>query len=630
MSYYKYAEGSADSQVNWGKITRDMTTMLREQKQLRQDKRDAIDQASREYAQKLTDAPLGDSELINDFTLSYANNARQYHLMIDNLLKSGMLDPREYTLQMQNLQTGTQNLFNLSKDYSEQYATAMERLKSDDPNMSSQKLEQTLLSSIEGYAKLGNHSAYINPTNGSLSIGKMVKGPDGVDMMEAPVSVAELRNRIKSKYDYFNYKEAIDKRVNSLPKKQKIKTLYDKYGKMIVEVEDFTQFKDLNDFLELEANSMMENQFNISSILTDDLIETADGKEYFYVVEETDGQGNVIGYKNAANGESVGNTREEDMIIIRTNPDSGVRELDFTDTQKDRVREALKREVHAQLPYKETFKQQVRPEKPTAPEIKERAGQKKTDENVSMMSDLYYGDANQIKVAEQYFRDSIPGAVRVKKEEDSVVVTFGDGTTRKIEFGESFDDFAQSGGPLMLGNVNIKEAIERAGGKRFKEINGQQVELEPSKIIGIGSQEEAAPIEPSDVNSPINAKGDTIFDIIKTRDVRVFGIVDDAKLQKLGSEIEQAISSRATFLGKPELTAGITIKKNEDGDGLIAEKNGIVIDEVNLDVGEIKGLDEIKSFVNKIISKTLVVQQPTGEAEEAPAEEAPIEEKPFG
>ena len=245
MSYYKYAEGSADSQVNWGKITKDMTTMLREQKQLRQDKRDAIDQASREYAQKLTDAPLADTEVINDFTLSYANNARQYHLMIDNLLKSGMLDPREYTLQMQNLQTGTQNLFNLSKDYSEQYATAMERLKSDDPNASSQKLEQTLLSSIEGYAKLGNHSAYINPTNGSLSIGKMVKGPDGVDMMEAPVSVAELRNRVKSKYDYFNYKETIDKRVNSLPKKQKIKTLYDKYGKMIVEVEDFTQFKRL-------------------------------------------------------------------------------------------------------------------------------------------------------------------------------------------------------------------------------------------------------------------------------------------------------------------------------------------------------------------------------------------------
>lgn len=434
MSYYKYAEGSAESQVNWGKITKDMTTMLREQKQLRQDKRDALDQASREYAQKLTDAPLGDSELINDFTLSYANNARQYHLMIDNLLKSGMLDPREYTLQMQNLQTGTQNLFNLSKDYSEQYATAMERLKSDDPNASSQKLEQTLLSSIEGYAKLGNHSAYINPTNGSLSIGKMVKGPDGVDIMEAPVSVAELRNRVKSKYDYFNYKETIDKRVNSLPKKQKIKTLYDKYGKMIVEVEDFTQFKDLNDFLNLEANSMMENQFNISSLLTDDLIETADGKEYFYVVEETDGQGNVIGYKNAANGESVGNTRGEDMIIIRTNPDSGVRELDFTDTQKDRVREALKREIHAQLPYKETFKQQVRPEKPTSEDNRLRAIGKAQDTVYSNIAKLYYGDEAGINEAINNIRGLYPDLVIQREADNITVYNQSTGKTEKIPF----------------------------------------------------------------------------------------------------------------------------------------------------------------------------------------------------
>ena len=114
MSYYKYAERDADSQVNWGKITRDMTNMLDEQKKLKQDKRDALDKASREYAQKLTDAPMGDSELINRFTTNYANDARQYHLMVDNLLKSGNLDPREYTLMMQNLQTGTQNLFNLS------------------------------------------------------------------------------------------------------------------------------------------------------------------------------------------------------------------------------------------------------------------------------------------------------------------------------------------------------------------------------------------------------------------------------------------------------------------------------------------------------------------------------------
>jgi|9_EtaG_2_1085328.scaffolds.fasta_scaffold00033_26 hypothetical protein len=435
MSYYKYAERDADSQVNWGKITRDMTNMLDEQKKLKQDKRDALDKASREYAQKLTDAPMGDSELINRFTTNYADDARQYHLMVDNLLKSGNLDPREYTLMMQNLQTGTQNLFNLSKEYSEQYATAMERLKSNDPNASSQKLEQTLLASLEGYAKLGNHKGYINPTDGSLSLGKVVKGEDGVDKMVSPVSVSELRNRIKSQYDYYNYKETIDKRVNSLPAKIKFKEFESKYGKvMFGEVEDFTQFKDYNNWLNLQTDSMMENQFNISSILTDDIIETSDNKAYYYVSEEFDGDGNVIGYVDARSGKKVGDARTEDMIVIRTNGDSGLRELDFTDKQKERVRDVLKQEMHAQLPYKETFRTRVDPDKPTSEENKQRAIGKAQDTVYSNISQLYYGDESQITEAINNIRGLYPDLV-INRDKDGVTIfNQATGKTENLSF----------------------------------------------------------------------------------------------------------------------------------------------------------------------------------------------------
>ena len=422
MSYYKYAEREASTQVNWGKISRDMTDMLDTAKELRQAKKDAIDKASREYAQKLTDAPMGDSELINNFTTNYANDARQYHLMIDNLLKSGNLDPREYTLMMQNLQTGTQNLFNLSKEYSEQYATAMERLKSEDPNAKSQKLEQTLLASLEGYAKLGNHKGYINPTDGSLSLGKVVKGEDGVDVMESPVSVSELRNRIKSQYDYYNYRETIDKRVNSLPAKIKFKEFESKYGKVIYgEVEDFTQFKDYNDWLNLQTDSMMENQFNISSILTDDIIETSDGKEYFYVSEEFDGDGNVIGYVDARSGEKVGDARTEDMIVVRTNSQSGLRELDFTKDQKEKVRDVLKQEMHAQLPYKETYKTRVDPDKPTAEDRTRDSIARAQDTVYSNISQLYYGDESQITEAINNIRGLYPDLV-INRDKDGVTI----------------------------------------------------------------------------------------------------------------------------------------------------------------------------------------------------------------
>ena len=619
MTYYKFAERNVDSQINWAEVGKNMTDMLSNEVKIREEKKAALDQASRDYAQKLTDAPMGDNELLNNFTLDVADSAKQSLLMFDNLLKSGQLNPNDYLKSVQNLNTGTENLFNLSKEYNAQYAETMKRMQDGD----SQQLEQDTFASLEGYAMLGNHKAYINPTDGTISLGEMIPGPNGVMQMGKPVSVSDLRNRITQKYNKYDVEKRVGEVIGSIQAQTKLIEIQNKYGISIAEEDDFFK-KEGDKYVYAEAGKFLENTIkgikaidtNVTSILTENVVLGVNGEQFMYVQKQGDD------YVDIRTGEVVKELKEN-HIETSINPRSGKREFNFTEKQEEQVDNYLKEQILARAKSEQRFKRAIEPPKPSAQEIKERAGQKKTDENVSMMSDLYYGDANQIKVAEQYFRDSIPGAVRVKKEEDSVVVTFGNDTTRKIEFGESFDDFAQSGGPLMLGNVNIKEAIERAGGKRFKEINGQQVELEPSKIIGIGSQEEAAPIEPSDVNSPINAKGDTIFDIIKTRDVRVLNIVDDARLQKLGSEIEQAISSRATFLGKPELTAGITIKKNEDGDGLIAEKNGIVIEEVNLDVGEVKGLDEIKSFVNKIISKTLVVQQPTGEAEETPAEEAP-------
>jgi len=627
MTYYKFAERNVDSQINWAEVGKNMTDMLSNEVKIREEKKAALDQASRDYAQKLTDAPMGDNELLNNFTLDVADSAKQSLLMFDNLLKSGQLNPNDYLKSVQNLNTGTENLFNLSKEYNAQYAETMKRMQDGD----SQLLEQDTFASLEGYAMLGNHKAYINPTDGTISLGEMIPGPNGVMQMGKPVSVSDLRNRITQKYDKYDVEKRVGEVIGSIQAQTKLIEIQNKYGISIVEEDDFFK-KEGDKYVYPEAGQFLENTIkgikaidtNVTSILTENVVLGVNGEQFMYVQKQGDD------WVEVRTGEVV-KEKKENHIETSINPRSGKREFNFTEKQEEQVDNYLKEQILARAKSEQRFKRAIEPPKPSAQEIKEKAGQKKTDENVTMMSDLYYGDANQIKVAEQYFRDSIPGAVRVKKEEGSVVVTFGDGTTRKIEFGESFDDFAQSGGPLMLGNVNIKEAIERAGGKRFQEINGQQVELEPSKIIGIGSQEEAAPIEPSDVNSPINAKGDTIFDIIKTRDVRTFRIVDDAKLQKLGSEIEQAISSRATFLGKPELTAGITIKKNEDGDGLIAEKNGIVIEEVNLDVGEIEGLDEIKSFVNKIISKTLVVQQPTEEVEETPASEEPVvEEKPFG
>lgn len=572
MSYYKYAEREASTQVNWGKISRDMTDMLDTAKELRQAKKDAIDKASREYAQKLTDAPMGDSELINNFTTNYANDARQYHLMIDNLLKSGNLDPREYTLMMQNLQTGTQNLFNLSKEYSEQYATAMERLKSEDPNAKSQKLEQTLLASLEGYAKLGNHKGYINPTDGSLSLGKVVKGEDGVDVMESPVSVSELRNRIKSQYDYYNYRETIDKRVNSLPAKIKFKEFESKYGKVIYgEVEDFTQFKDYNDWLNLQTDSMMENQFNISSILTDDIIETSDGKEYFYVSEEFDGDGNVIGYVDARSGEKVGDTRTEDMIVVRTNSQSGLRELDFTKDQKEKVRDVLKQEMHAQLPYKETYKTRVDPDKPTAEDRTRDSIAKAQDTVYSNISQLYYGDESQITEAINNIRGLYPDLV-INRDKDGVTIyNQSTGKTEVLPFkidGKAIpqDQWVRGGANFFLSDKDKIKNINEVAGRN-------KIDLSKPLSEASGSGAPTEQVEESVVDA---------FDRVIREEVPISAdtFVDDNE--------KQTISNISTILSQlPGLQGYEATRRGEGADRVeIVDRDNKVVLTIELDDGQ--------------------------------------------
>lgn len=56
-TYYKYAEKQADSQVNWFQVGKDLTDMLKKETEIRDQKKAAIDEASRQFGQELENAP---------------------------------------------------------------------------------------------------------------------------------------------------------------------------------------------------------------------------------------------------------------------------------------------------------------------------------------------------------------------------------------------------------------------------------------------------------------------------------------------------------------------------------------------------------------------------------------------
>ena len=202
-TYFKYAERSADSFVNWAEIGNNISDTLREEARIREEKKAAIDKATRDYGEQLANAPQGENRDVNRWTLNFADEAQQARLLQDRLLKSGMLKLKDYNIQRQNLTDGTKNLFNLSKEYQDEYKIKMERMKSADPKTRSQALESYLMSTVEGFSNFSESKALINPTDYTVGVGMLKKNPQ-TGVMEVTgdtATVNSLRNRIKGKFD---------------------------------------------------------------------------------------------------------------------------------------------------------------------------------------------------------------------------------------------------------------------------------------------------------------------------------------------------------------------------------------------------------------------------------------------
>ncbi len=251
-TYYKYAERSADSQINWAEVGKDMSDMLKEETRIREEKKSAIDAASREFGNTLANPPQGEHKGANQWALEYGDNAAQFMLMQDRLLKSGQMKLKDYTIARQNILDGTDRAFNLAKDYQAVFADKMERYKTD----KSQDLEQWLMGQAEGYSDFNKSQLYINPTDGTVSVAmkelKKVDGKDVYVMNTNPnefTSINTLKNQIAGKYDKYNTNIATDAFVKGLGENVTsviAKTASLSAGGLILNVEDIRNRKDID------------------------------------------------------------------------------------------------------------------------------------------------------------------------------------------------------------------------------------------------------------------------------------------------------------------------------------------------------------------------------------------------
>ena len=360
-TYYKYAERSAGSQVNWAEIGKNLTDTLNEESRLREEKKAAIDEATRQYGLELEKSPQGDVKSFNQWGLDYAADAQEARLLQDRLLKSGKLKLRDYTMMRQNLTDGTNQAFGLLDEYNAEYKQKMERAKSMDPANRSQYLEQWLMAKGEMFANLKDSKLYINPTTFAVNVAK-IKRENGVESMSNDpddfTTINELRNYVKAKYDYFDSDTYLTKQVGMLGKEKRafIKDLAtkSKAGTLLTE-EDITA----RDGWEKAQDAMIEaafagNPLNISSVLTNNLGMDENGNKYDFTFNK-DEKGKIVG-GTEVDGKVTGG---KNLIYFDEN---GVPQ--FSDEQKAAAKKDMKQKMDMMLDLEQNIQTYANPQAP--------------------------------------------------------------------------------------------------------------------------------------------------------------------------------------------------------------------------------------------------------------------------
>jgi RecB family endonuclease NucS len=461
-----------DTQLNWSQIATDVTDMLQNEVKVREDKKAAIDQATRDYQEILNNVPQGENTQLNEFSLNAAEKLQKQMLMQETLLKSGQLNPKQYTIMRQNLTDGTDQAFGLLQDYNDEYAEKMAMMDSNLPiSERASEMQTWMMSQVEGFANFTETELVINPETGIMSMAKLIDDGSG-NLIPDPnpnnlVTVQQLRNRIKTKYTQYDVFDGADKYIETLGKESKIiEDLGNKYKagifKTIKDIRDREGgFKDKTPAElatlakemgiqpnELKAYSLFEqsqltyingqlsNPNYAASVLVDFMGQTFDGKDYTLTFDPDEAK--------------------NDSSVVLLKSVNGRVEAQLTDEQKNAAVEAYKAQIDIGLDYEEEARvQQVykEPRARTATETSIGKGETVQKNVMTNVAKIYYGDEQELLEAENFLKSNNPDIVAIDKDGTNVIIEYKDGKRETIPF-ESASGGTQSQEQWVKGATN--------------------------------------------------------------------------------------------------------------------------------------------------------------------------------
>jgi hypothetical protein len=516
-TYFGYQERDPQAQVDWTEITSNFSNVLNEEVRVREQKKKAIDDSTREFQRRLNDTPQGESTTIREWGLKFGADAQKQMLMQDRLLKSGALKYNDYTVMRQNLVDGTDNAFTLLQEYQDEYAVKMERMKSTNPAEASQQLEVWLMENAEGFGNFNKSQLVINPETGKVSASFKVKNEktglyEITDNPNNLRSVSALRGQLLGKFNEYDIESETKAWVDSngkmtqilreigsrtssgvlttimnpmekLLKKSGDRFIIDKDKAKALGIPD-SELDAVNLYLTAENDwikGQMTNGLNISSVLTENIGTASNDKSYTFTYNPKEAKDNA------------------EMILL--DPQTQQPIFDESNPNAKEQEEAVMSYFRNSIRNKHNITQEVKTvndwkAEQSKSQIEASAQRKKNKSMVSRIATLYTGNNEQIEGSLEYFRDLNDSNQKVTRTKDGIALTFinADGAleTRDISFysgtGDSRklktqEEFIKSAGPLLTGQSDMSEALKTGGYDKDGVFNKTENPFEKSTTI---------------------------------------------------------------------------------------------------------------------------------------------------
>ena len=452
-TYYKYVERNAKDRINWNEVGKSVSDMLQEETKVRLEKKAEIDENSRQFGIELANAPVGDYDHGNTFINGFATDMTEYRRMQDNLLKTGQLNLGEYTRNRQNNTDGTKLTFDLAKTYQEAYTDKMDRWKSGE----SQYREVYEMESVEGLANMRSTGSFINPTNGVISLATRDKN-GGLDKNNT-LTVAEMYGSIKRSYDAYDVNAAVKSEVDYLGDYITSDLAQVMRAGNLSSITQLTDQKKAPGYFQWEndtISSMMADTDHITSMLTNNLLQTPTGDKYTFTDNETD----------------FINDKSGTLVYLDKSVDAAGKPV-FQPAQETAVEDFLKNRIQQQIDVKlETQSAGTKPyaPPPSAASVAAKNAKKVQDDVLLNFTKLRWGTEEEKKTAANSIRGINTNIEEILLSEKGVTIKYYDAAgleDQYLDYNDSNAAFAEAGINYVLPNeykiLDVNNVIKSAG-----------------------------------------------------------------------------------------------------------------------------------------------------------------------